>query len=300
MDAQVGGERRAAGELDPPDLADRLATTYDRERALVEVAKRRGGPRLTAAGSPRRRDAPAGWRPSRGPATACRWGPAGWRHVADRRDLGMARAASGRAAPRCAQPIHARACGLRERLAEARCADARRPDHGSGWDPLGRPAEVDRRRRAGRSRWRGRPRARSRRARQGICAALADSFSLNAGTRRSPASSRITRALAGVDSRETAPCMLSARIASAPATSTPGGSAADDGERQPLVARLAVASLAPPARTRRRRGCAGRGRRRASSGRTRRAPIRRGRSRTCGRRRRRSGCRSRDARRRRG
>ena len=87
------------------------------------------------------------------------------------------------------------------------------------------------------------------------------------------------------------------RPPAAPATSTPVGSAADHDERQPFVSARPGRSPARPARTRRRSGCEGRPRRRASSGRRRVPPIRRCRSRRSRRRTRRSGCRSRAARR---
>ena len=72
-------------------------------------------------------------------------------------------------------------------------------------------------------------------------AALADSFSLNAGTTRSPASSRITRALAGSIRAKLRFGMLIGEDGERSGDLHPGGSAADDGERQPLVPRLPVA-----------------------------------------------------------
>src|SRR3954451_19922932 len=44
MDAEVGGERRRARQLEAADLADRPAAADDRERALVEVPERRFRP----------------------------------------------------------------------------------------------------------------------------------------------------------------------------------------------------------------------------------------------------------------
>ena len=65
-------------------------------------------------------------------------------------------------------------------------------------------------------------------------AALADSFSLKAGTTRSPASTRITLAFV-VSIREKSCRRPWAMIASDPACLDPRRAAADDGERQPLL-----------------------------------------------------------------
>ena len=89
MDAEVHSEGGAPGELDAPDLADRVPASDHGERALVEVLERSRGARLAAPDRPRHvmRLLNGGRRePGQGLAV----GSSVSRHVADRGDLGMA------------------------------------------------------------------------------------------------------------------------------------------------------------------------------------------------------------------
>ena len=254
MDAEVGGERQAAGELQAPDLADRPAPADDRQRALVEVAER------------------ARWLPARRARSP--W-PRGRLLDRDRRE---ARAAACRRAPGCdaMSPITEisgwpgtvrsgstsmrpprsvlRAGGLRRALRSAAPRAPRRPRSPSGWRSARSCRPPRSSRRARRSPWPARPRARSRRARPARSAALAESDSLNGASTRSPASSRITRESSGSMRAKSRFRESWRATASAPAISTPVGPPPIDAKVSHSLARVRVRRPARPPRTRRRCG----------------------------------------------
>ena len=89
VDAEVHRKCRAAGKLHAPDLADRLPASDHGECSLVQVLERGRGPGLAATDCPRHvmRLLNSGGRQARKRLAV---GPRVRRHVADRRDLGMA------------------------------------------------------------------------------------------------------------------------------------------------------------------------------------------------------------------
>ena len=161
--------------------------------------------------------------------------PARLAHVADRRDLGMAGTVrSGLTSIRPPRSVLA-PVAPRQDLGQPGGAHAGRPDDGPRGDPLVCPPALDRhpvgvdRRDPRCSRARVTPSAASSRA------AFAESFSLNAGTTRSPASSRITSRPLGSIRGSRASSRGGRGSRAAPATSTPVGPPPTTDEREPLV-----------------------------------------------------------------
>ena len=143
VNPEVGEEGRPARELQPPDLADRLAAADDRERSLVEVLERGRGPALATAdrlgdvmGLLDRHRREAGER-------LAVW-PGQGRAVADHGDLGLAgQRQSGLTSMRPPRSV-LRPGGLGERVGQRHRLHAGRPDDGPGVDPLGGSLQLDR------------------------------------------------------------------------------------------------------------------------------------------------------------
>ena len=191
MHAQVGEEGRPARELQAPDLADRLAAPDDRERALVEVPERRRGPGARLGGSPWRRDGPAGSPRSPAPGAACRPGPASDAPSPITEISGCPGSGQVRVDLDPPGPVGGRPGGTGQRRRSAAPLHAGRPDDRpasirSVAPPTSNvtPCESIAVARA--------PARTVTPSRPSSSATFADSFSLNADTKRSPASSTIT------------------------------------------------------------------------------------------------------------
>ena len=248
--------RRAAAR---PISHDRAAAADRRHLALVDVGERLARPPAQLArGSCAPRSGPAASPPARRPGSGLPLASARVRQVAEHEHLGVpgtlesgrrargpARSRSARRARRPARRAHARGPQHRRRSGSARRRSAT-PAASISVTTLSVQTCT--------------PSARGR-ARRGSPARAS-----KLGRMRGPASIRITRVELGIDVAEVARQREAAHLADRAGELDAGRAAADDHERQQLLAPLGIASRARRARTRSARGGGSRSPARASSG----------------------------------